>query len=75
MTLNNGTPIPNGPSATYTFATNDFVNTGGDSYAVLNDGQGMSRDLMANVLLEYIKAKGTVSPVVDGRITKNSATP
>ena len=75
VTLNNGTPIPNDPSATYTFATNDFVNTGGDSYAVLNDGQGVSRDLMANVLLEYIKAKGTVSPVIDGRITKNSATP
>jgi hypothetical protein len=32
------------------------------------DGVGISRELMADVLLAYIQAVGTVSPVVDGRI-------
>lgn len=70
MTLTDGTPIPNSSTATYTMATNDFVNTGGDGYTVFADGQGVSRDLMANVLLEYLRANAPVSPVLDGRITK-----
>lgn len=69
VALTDGTPIP-ADATTYTFATNDFVNSGGDSYTVLRDGQGVSRDLMANVLLDYIEGLGTISPVVEGRITK-----
>ena len=70
VTLNDGTPIPNDPAVSYTLATNDFVNGGGDFYAMFKDGQGVSRDVMANVFLQYLQAKGTVSPVTDGRITK-----
>jgi 5'-nucleotidase len=68
--LNDGTPIPNDASVSYSFVTNDFVNAGGDSYTVFKDGQGVTRNIMANDLLEYIKALGALTPTTDGRITK-----
>jgi 5'-nucleotidase len=69
VTLDNGTPIP-ADATTYTLATNDFTNAGGDGYTMLADGQGVTRNLMANDLLDYIKDKGTISPTIEGRITK-----
>jgi hypothetical protein len=51
-------------------ATNDFVNAGGDFYTMFKDGQGVTREVMADVLLEYIKARTPISPTLDGRITK-----
>ena len=69
VTLDDGTPIlPNG--ATYEIALPDFVNAGGDGYAVFNDGQGTTRDVMADVLVGAIESAGTIMPVVDGRITQ-----
>lgn len=70
--LTDGTPIL-ADSTTYTLATNDFTNAGGDGYTMLADGNGVTRDIMANVVLDYIRAKGTVSPVVDGRIVNVAA--
>ena len=67
--LDDGTPIAS-DATTYTLATNDFVNAGGDGYTMLADGQGVTRDIMANVVLEHIRDLGTITPVVDGRITK-----
>ncbi len=67
VTLDDGTPVL--PDATvYTLATNDFLNDGGDGYAMLADGEGVTREVMADVLLEHIRERGTVTPVVDGRI-------
>jgi 5'-nucleotidase len=68
VSLDDGTPIPSDAS-TYTFATNDFTNAGGDGYTMFADGQGTTRDLMANVLLEYMRGK-TLTPTTDGRITR-----
>lgn len=70
VTLPDGTPITNDTVATYSFATSNFVNAGGDGYTMFADGQGVTRDLDANVMLDYIKAQGTITPVVEGRITK-----
>jgi len=64
-----GTPIL-ADGTTYTFATNDFVNAGGDSYTMLADGQGVTREVMADVVLEYIEGLGTITPTIEGRITK-----
>jgi len=58
---------------TYTVAMPDFVMNGGDGYAmfrgqkVLVDAQ--SGDLVVTALEKYVAARGTVSPVIDGRIT------
>ncbi|HEX6269912.1 MAG TPA: 5'-nucleotidase C-terminal domain-containing protein [Anaerolineales bacterium] len=62
-------PIPP-DSTTYTFATNDFVNAGGDFYTMFADGQGTTREVMADVVLEYIEGLGTITPTIEGRITK-----
>jgi 5'-nucleotidase len=69
VALDDGTPIL-ADGTSYTFATNDFVNAGGDFYTMFKDGQGVTREVMADVLLEYIKARTPSSPTLDGRITK-----
>jgi 5'-nucleotidase len=66
--LTDGTPVP--PDGTvYTLATNDFVNAGGDGYTMLADGQGTTRDVMADVVLDHISGLGTITPTLGGRIT------
>ncbi|HUQ44193.1 MAG TPA: 5'-nucleotidase C-terminal domain-containing protein [Candidatus Limnocylindria bacterium] len=57
VTWSNGTPIAP-DSQTYTFATTDFTNNGGDSYTMLHDGQGTSRDRDANAFLAYLEMVG-----------------
>jgi 5'-nucleotidase len=69
VSLTDDTPIP-ADGTTYTFATNNFVNAGGDFYAVFNDGQGVTRENMFDVTLAYIQGLGTITPTLDGRITK-----
>jgi 2',3'-cyclic-nucleotide 2'-phosphodiesterase (5'-nucleotidase family) len=58
--LNNG--------ATYTFATNDFMNAGSDGYAMLNDGQGTSQELLSQVVADHLQNAGPISPTIAGRI-------
>ncbi|HEX6330321.1 MAG TPA: 5'-nucleotidase C-terminal domain-containing protein [Actinomycetota bacterium] len=72
--LGDGTPIP-ADATTYTFATNDFVNAGGDSYTMFADGQGTTREVMADVILEHIQALGTITPTVEGRIVNLATAP
>ena len=67
VTLNDGTVVAK-DATTYTATTNDFTNAGGDGYVELADGQGVTRNLMANDLLAYITAQGTITPTTDGRI-------
>lgn len=69
VSLTDNTPIP-ANSTTYTFATNNFVNSGGDFYSVLNDGQGTTRENMFDVTVAYVESLGTITPTLDGRITK-----
>ena len=65
--MDGGTPIF-ADGTTYTLATNDFVNAGGDGYTMLVDGQGVSRENMADVVLEFIQALGVITPTTEGRI-------
>ncbi len=53
----------------YSFATNDFLNAGGDGYTMLNDGQGTTRENMAQIVADYIQTAGTLTPTIAGRIT------
>jgi 2',3'-cyclic-nucleotide 2'-phosphodiesterase (5'-nucleotidase family) len=65
---------PLDPAATYRLATNEYMMAGGDGYASLKkarpiiDASGGA--LMANVVMDYIAARGTVSPAVEGRIVE-----
>ncbi|MCF8466412.1 MAG: 5'-nucleotidase C-terminal domain-containing protein [Sneathiella sp.] len=64
--------VPLDPVKIYTVATNDYIASGGDGYAVLKgkkqliDASGGT--LMATTVMNYIKSMGDLSPVVDGRI-------
>jgi 5'-nucleotidase len=70
-----GAPVPNDASATYSLATADFINSGGDGYTMLADGAGTTRDKMAEVLLAHVKSLATLEPETDGRLTDKAAPP
>ena len=57
---------------TYTVATNDYMANGGDGYSVLKKGEviidASGATYLANMVMNYIEAKGTVSPKIEGRI-------
>ena len=57
---------------TYSLATNDYLAKGGDGYSVFKKGKviidASGAKLMASMVMDYIKAKGSVSPKVEGRI-------
>jgi 5'-nucleotidase len=67
MHLMGGAPIPK-DQTTFTLALPDFTNNGGDGYTMFADGQGVSRDLQADVLAEYIQTQMTITPTIEGRI-------
>lgn len=60
-------------NATYTVATNDYMLRGGDGYGALGGGRVLidqgNGNLMANDVMEYVEAAGTVDVQVEGRIT------
>jgi 2',3'-cyclic-nucleotide 2'-phosphodiesterase (5'-nucleotidase family) len=65
-----GAPLD--PAKTYTLATNDFMARGGDAYEMFVGAKQLidplAGQLMAGQLMEYIRTRGTVSPVVEGRL-------
>lgn len=64
--------VPLDPRRTYKVATNDFLARGGDDYSAFRDAKHMTREydapLMANVVMDYLRTRGKVSPRVEGRI-------
>jgi len=73
ITLTDGTAIPNSAASTYSLTTSNFVNAGGDGYTMFKDGQGASLEPDADVLRDYLRAVGTITPTIDGRIVKVNA--
>jgi 2',3'-cyclic-nucleotide 2'-phosphodiesterase (5'-nucleotidase family) len=65
---------PLDPGAIYRLATNEYMMAGGDGYAALTKGKPIvdasGGSLMANVVMDYITARGTVSPSIEGRIVE-----
>jgi 2',3'-cyclic-nucleotide 2'-phosphodiesterase/3'-nucleotidase len=56
----------------YTLATNDFMAGGRDGYSMLLDAEVIvppqAGPLLSNLVMNYIQEKGTVAPMVEGRI-------
>jgi 2',3'-cyclic-nucleotide 2'-phosphodiesterase (5'-nucleotidase family) len=65
---------PLDPGAIYRLATNEYMMAGGDGYASLTKGKPVldasGGPLMANVVMDYITARGSVSPALEGRIVE-----
>jgi 2',3'-cyclic-nucleotide 2'-phosphodiesterase (5'-nucleotidase family)/predicted AlkP superfamily phosphohydrolase/phosphomutase len=62
-----GAAIDFSESATYTIATNDFTAAGGDNYPDIS-GRTYSRDVLDQLVADYISFHGTISPEIQGRI-------
>jgi 2',3'-cyclic-nucleotide 2'-phosphodiesterase (5'-nucleotidase family) len=62
-----GTAVDLGAGSSYTVAENDFMATGGDGYPILF-GRATTRDIMDQVLADYVAAKSLISPTIQGRI-------
>lgn len=69
--LINGEPIDT--ERVYTLATNDFMAGGGDGYTSFVGANNLitaaDATLMASQVIDYVTAAGTITPVVEGRIT------
>jgi len=68
VTLSDGTPIED--AQIYSVTTNDFVVAGGDGFGELGRGREIKDTgiLLRDALLDYVKDKRVLSPVLDGRI-------
>lgn len=67
-----GGPVSLDASASYTVAINDFMAAGGDGYPNIF-GRTTSRDLMDQVVADYVSAAGTITPRIQGRINCTSS--
>jgi 2',3'-cyclic-nucleotide 2'-phosphodiesterase (5'-nucleotidase family) len=65
-----GAPLD--PARVYKVATNEYVAAGGDGFEALKRGRSLidesAAKLMASQVIDYVAAKGTVAPKVEGRI-------
>jgi 2',3'-cyclic-nucleotide 2'-phosphodiesterase (5'-nucleotidase family) len=62
-----GPPVDLGAGASYTIAENDFMAAGGDGYPVLSS-RATTRDVMDQVVADYIAAQSPISPTIQGRV-------
>ncbi|NUT54627.1 MAG: bifunctional metallophosphatase/5'-nucleotidase [Thermoleophilia bacterium] len=62
-----GGPVDTTAATSYSVATNDFVAAGGDGYPNIL-ARSTTRELMDQVLADYVAAAGTIAPSIQGRI-------
>jgi len=55
-------------ATTYSIAENDFMASGGDGYPIVTS-RVTTRDVMDQVLADYVQANSPLSPAIQGRIT------
>jgi 5'-nucleotidase len=69
VTLDGGAAIPRDDTRSYVMVDPDFVDGGGDGYAMLvQPTRAPGRDVMADVLLTYVQARPHLHPSIEGRI-------
>ncbi len=66
------TPVDLTAASSYTLAINDFMAAGGDGYPDVAS-RATTRELMDQVLADYIAANTPISPAIQGRITCTGA--
>jgi 5'-nucleotidase/UDP-sugar diphosphatase len=63
---------PLDPAAQYAVALNDYLQRGGDGYTMLEAAEvllpGEGGPLLTTLVADYVAARGTIQPVVEGRI-------
>ncbi|MBA3347474.1 MAG: 5'-nucleotidase C-terminal domain-containing protein [Actinobacteria bacterium] len=62
-----GGPVDLSASVSYSLATNDFLAAGGDGYPNVAD-RSTTRELMDQVLADYVTATSPIQPAIEGRI-------
>lgn len=67
-----GAAVDLGAAASYTLAINDFMASGGDGYPNVAS-RTASRDPLDQVVIDYLGARGTVDPVLQGRLRCTSS--
>jgi 2',3'-cyclic-nucleotide 2'-phosphodiesterase (5'-nucleotidase family) len=63
-----GAPFDLTAGTTYSIATNDFVASGGDGYPNFASRM-VTRNIMANDVVDWVAANSPISPAIQGRIT------
>jgi 2',3'-cyclic-nucleotide 2'-phosphodiesterase (5'-nucleotidase family) len=69
---------PVDPKRAYKLATNDYLAGGRDGYTVLKSAKvlvGDDGELVDSIVIDYIRAKQTVAPVLEGRVMVARARP
>ena len=67
-----GPPVDLTAASTYTLAINDFMAAGGDGYPNVNT-RAHTREIMDQVVADYIGANTPISPAIQGRIVCTGA--
>ena len=67
IVLEDETPIQKNDTS-YSLATSDFLYLGGDGYSMLLDAEGAVADRLTDVLADYIRSTGTITPEIKGRL-------
>jgi 2',3'-cyclic-nucleotide 2'-phosphodiesterase (5'-nucleotidase family)/predicted AlkP superfamily phosphohydrolase/phosphomutase len=62
------TPVTLGSGSSYKIVENDFMAAGGDFYPNFGSRPKSDGRVMADIVGDYVKAKGTLSPSIQGRI-------
>jgi 5'-nucleotidase len=71
VVLDDGTPVVKDDAHSYTIVLPDIISDGADAFAMLTEASPTpGREVMADVLLEYVASKGTLSPTIAGRIVQ-----
>jgi 2',3'-cyclic-nucleotide 2'-phosphodiesterase (5'-nucleotidase family) len=69
-----GPAVDLGAGSSYTIAENDFMVTGGDGYPIFSS-RATTRDIMDQVVADYVTARSPISPAIQGRVVCTTTGP